>query len=277
MQIIVPIKQVPETSGVKMDPETGTMIRTGVEAIVNPLDLYAIEVALRLREQVGGRVIALSMGPPSAAKALKEAIAMGCDDGILLSNKKFAGSDTWATAYALAQAIKHIAATDAATELIICGERATDGDTGQVGPGIASFLDLPVATYVRRISDVSADGLRVERLVEGGAEILWTPLPTVLTVVKEIAYPRLPTLRGKQRARRTELPVWGPTDIEARIEWLGLKGSPTRVVKIAKPQVTRQGELVRAKDPADVDRAATRLIEFLHERRIVASQGQNRR
>ena len=243
MQIIVPIKQVPETSNVRMDPETGTMIRTGAEAIVNPLDLYAIEVALRLREQVGGRVITLSMGPPSAAKALKEAIAMGCDDGILLSDKKFAGSDTWATAYALAQAIKRIEAT----ELVICGERATDGDTGQVGPGIASFLNLPVATYVRRISDVSADGLRVERLVEGGAEVSTESLPTVLTVVKEIAYPRLPTLRGKQRARRTELPVWGPADIEAKAEWLGLKGSPTRVVKIAKPQVARQGELDHAR------------------------------
>lgn len=152
MQIIVPIKQVPETSNVRMDPETGTMLRTGAEAIVNPLDLYAIEAALRLREQAGGQVTALSMGPPGAAKALKEAMAMGCDDGILLSDKKFAGSDTWATAYALAQAIKKSGMPD----IIICGERATDGDTGQVGPGIASFLDLPAATYVRRISDVSA-------------------------------------------------------------------------------------------------------------------------
>ncbi len=272
MHILVPIKQVPETSNVRMDPETGTMIRSGAEAIVNPLDLYAIEAALRLREQVGGQVVALSMGPPAAAKALKEAIAMGCDDGILLSDRHFAGSDTWATAYALAQAIKHIAATDATPGLIVCGERAIDGDTGQVGPGIASFLDLPVATYVRRISDVSANGLRVERLVEGGTEIQWLPLPAVLTVVKEIAYPRLPTLRGKQRAKRTDLPVWGPADIEAKAEWLGLKGSPTRVVKIAKPQVARQGELIHIKDPADVDRAATRLVEFLRERQFVRTQ-----
>lgn len=265
MRIVVPIKQVPETSNVKMDPETGTMIRTGVEAIVNPLDLYAIEAALRLRQQVEGRVTTLSMGPLSAVKALREAIAMGCDDGILLSDKKFAGSDTWATSYALAQAIKKIGAVD----LIICGERATDGDTGQVGPGIAAFLDLPVATYISRIYDVSAEGLRVKRLVEGGAEILWTPLPAVLTVVKEIAYPRLPTLRGKQRAKQTELPVWKPADIGARVEWLGLKGSPTRVVKIDKPQVARQGELIRIKDPADVERAATQLVEFLQERQLI--------
>lgn len=268
MRIVVPIKQVPETSNVKMDPETGTMIRTGVEAIVNPLDLYAIEAALRLREEVGGQVTTLSMGPLSAAKALKEAIAMGCDDGILLSDKKFAGSDTWATAYALAQAIKKIGTID----LIICGERATDGDTGQVGPGIAAFLDLPVATYVNRIYNVSADSLRVERLVEGGAEIVWTPLPVVLTVVKEIAYPRLPTLRGKKRAKRSELPVWKPADIEANIEWIGLKGSPTRVVKIEKPQVTRQVELIRVKDPSDVDRAATRFVKFLRERQLIASE-----
>ncbi len=265
MRIIVPIKQVPETSNVKMDPETGTMVRTGVEAIVNPLDLYAIEAALRLREQVGGRVTTLSMGPRLAEKAIKEAIAMGCDDGVLLSNKKFAGSDTWATAYALARAIDTLGEYD----LIICGERATDGDTGQVGPGIAAFLDLPLATYVSRVYDVTADSLRVERLVEGGAEVLWTPLPAVLTVVKEIAYPRLPTLRGKQRAKRINLPIWGPPDIAAKPEWLGLKGSPTRVVKIAKPQVARQAEMIRIKDPADVERAAGRVVAFLRERQII--------
>jgi len=270
LDIIVPIKQVPETSNVKMDPDTGTMIRTGVEAIVNPLDLYAIEAALRLREQAGGRVTALSMGPPKAAHALKEAIAMGCDDAILLSDRKFAGSDTWATAYALAQAIRRIEASD----LIICGERATDGDTGQVGPGIAAFLDLPLATYVSRILNLSDGGLRVERLVEGGAEILWTPLPAVLTVVKEIAYPRLPTLRGKQRAKSIELPVWGPDEIDARVEWLGLKGSPTRVAKIAKPQVARQGELIHVKDPASAELAALRLVEFLQARQLVPSRNQ---
>jgi electron transfer flavoprotein beta subunit len=268
MRIVVPIKQVPETSKVKMDPETGTMIRASVEAIVNPLDLYAIEAALRLREQVGGQVTTLSMGPMSAEKALKEAIAMGCDDGMLLSDKKFAGSDTWATSYALAQATKTIGSVD----LIICGERATDGDTGQVGPGIASFLDLPVVTYVSCIYDVSADSLRVGRLVEGGTEILQTPLPAVLTVVKEIAYPRLPTLRGKKRAKRTNLPVWKPADIEANIECIGLEGSPTRVVKIDRPQVARQGELIRVKDPSDVDHAAMRFVEFLRERQLITSK-----
>ena len=268
MHIVVPIKQVPETSNVKMDPETGTMIRAGVESIVNPLDLYAIEAALRLGEKSSAKITALSMGPPKAAKAIKEAIAMGCTDGVLLSHRRFAGSDTWATAYALSQAIRRL---DEVT-LIICGERATDGDTGQVGPGIAAFLDLPLATYVSRIHNPSGGGLCVDRMVEGGAEVLWTPLPSVLTVVKEIAYPRLPTLRGKQRAKRADLPVWGPDDVDARIDWLGLKGSPTRVAKINKPQVARKGELFRVKEVADVDVAVSLLVDFLQERQLVPSQ-----
>ncbi len=264
MHIIVPIKQVPETSNVKMDPETGTMVRTGVEAIVNPLDLYAIEAALRLKEAVGGEITTLSMGPSAAEKALKEAIAMGCDDGILLSHRRFAGADTWATAYTLSQAIQKIGQVD----LIICGERATDGDTGQVGPGIAAFMDYPLATYVSAIYDVDSTGLRVKRLVEGGTEILWTPLPVVLTVVKDVASPRLPTLRGKQRAKKTTTSVWGPDNIEANPDSIGLKGSPTRVVKIDRPKVARNGEMLHVKTPADVDNAATRIVTFLHARRF---------
>lgn len=268
MHIIVPIKQVPETSNVKMDPETGTMIRTGVESIVNPLDLYAIEAALRLREQLGGRITTLSMGPVKAEKALREAVAMGCDEGILLSDRAFAGSDTWSTAYALAQAIRKLDAVD----LIICGERATDGDTGQVGPGIAAALDLPVLTYVCHLQQAEAGGIRVRRLVEGGEDVLWSPLPAVLTVVKEIAYPRLPTLRGKQKAKTLDLPTWGASDIDAKAELLGLKGSPTRVVKIDKPRVSRQGERILATDPEGIERAAERMIEFLRQRQLVSAQ-----
>jgi len=161
MRIIVPIKQVPETNAVKMDEKTGTMVRDEVEAIVNPLDLYAIEAAIRLRQAHGGQVVAVSMGPPKADKALREAVAMGCDEAVLLTDKAFAGSDTWSTSYVLAQAIRKLGAFD----LVICGERATDGDTGQVGPGIASFLDLPVATYVAEIERIDAGSCRVRRLV----------------------------------------------------------------------------------------------------------------
>ena len=298
MQIIVPIKQVPETSAVKMDEATGTMIREGVEAIVNPLDLYAIETALLLREQHGGEVTVVSMGPPKADRAIREAIAMGCDRGVLISHKAFAGSDTWATSYALAGAIRKLGAFD----LVICGERATDGDTGQVGPGIASFLDLPVATYVGKIESVvcspaapaggaasganpsqgarpgaaarlsspkSVPHIRVHRLVEDGHEVLEVALPAVLTVVKEIANPRLPTLRGKQRAKAAEVPTWTPKDMLLDAAKLGLDGSPTRVVKIFKPKVARECLKLAAGDEQSVAAAAEKLIEFLQARELI--------
>ncbi|MDR1030070.1 MAG: electron transfer flavoprotein subunit beta/FixA family protein, partial [Treponema sp.] len=192
MKIIVPIKQVPESSNVKMDPETGTVIRAGVETVVNPLDLYALEAALRLKEQYGGTVTALSMGPAQAMKALKEAVAMGCDDAALVSDRKFGGSDTHATSYTLAQAIRSIGAFD----IIVAGERATDGDTAQVGPGIAAWLDIPLATYVSSIGPVENGRIQVERLVEEGYQLLSVSFPCLLTVVKAVATPRLPTLKG---------------------------------------------------------------------------------
>ena len=265
MRIVVPIKQVPETNAVKMDEETGTMIREGVEAIVNPLDLYAIESAIRLRDEHGGEVIAVSMGPPKAAAALREAIAMGCDSGVLLSDKAFAGSDTWATSYVLAAAIRRIGGSD----LIVCGERATDGDTGQVGPGIASFLDLPAVTYVSRVDSIDSGVCRVHRLVEEGYEVLDVDLPAVLTVVKEVADPRLPTLRGKQKARRTDLPTWGAADLDVEIDKLGLNGSPTRVVKIFRPTVARECTKLRPTDEASLSGAVGQLVEFLQGRELI--------
>lgn len=265
MRIIVPIKQVPETNAVKMDEATGTMIRDGVEAIVNPLDLYAIEIAIRLREAHGGEVLAVSMGPPKAVKAVKEAVAMGCDGGVLVSDKAFAGADTWATSYVLAEAIK----TLGEYQLIICGERATDGDTGQVGPGIAAWLDLPVASYVSKVEDVSADVCRCQRLVEEGYEILDVTMPAVLTVVKEVADPRLPTLGGKQKARKLEVPTLGQADMTVKEEYLGLKGSPTRVVKIFRPKVARQCQMFTATDEKSIDQATDAMVNFLKERELI--------
>lgn len=265
MQIIVPIKQVPETSNVKMDPVTGTMIREGVEAIINPLDLYAIEAAIRLKEQFGGHITTITMGPPKAEAALREAIAMGCDDAILLTDKAFAGADTWATSYTLAQCIRRLGSFD----LILCGERATDGDTGQVGPGIAAWLDLPFATYVSKIES-SQDGMFVvERMVENGYEMLAVPAPCLLTVVKEIASPRLPSLRGKIAARQKQIPIWGPADIQAEPANIGLKGSPTRVVKIAAPQVARFGKIIRPKDEKELSKALDEMIELWQQKAIL--------
>jgi len=301
MRIVVPIKQVPETNAVKMDEETGTMIREGVEAIINPLDLYAIEIAIRLAAEHGGRTVAVSMGPPKAASALREAVAMGIDAAVLISDKAFAGSDTWATSYVLAAAIRKleadgfpagsagedvaeaqgpqtgaaISAADPAGEasgpadLIICGERATDGDTGQVGPGMAAWLDRPVATYVSRVDEVSDGRVRVHRLVEDGYEVLDVQTPAVLTVVKEVADPGLPTLRGKQKAKRMELPTWGTGELDVEEQNLGLTGSPTRVVKIFRPQVARECEMLRATDEQGVAAAAERLAAFLQEKDLV--------
>jgi electron transfer flavoprotein beta subunit len=265
MRIVVPIKQVPETKSVKMDEKTGTVVREGIEAIVNPLDLYAIETAIRLREKFGGEIISVSMGPPKAMMALKEAIAMGIDSAILVSDPAFAGSDTWATSYILAEAIRHTGDFS----LVICGERATDGDTGQVGPGIAAFLGLPVITYVSRIEEINNQGFRVKRFVEGGYENLSSSLPCIITVVKEISVPRLPTLRGKQRAKKTEITVWGRDDLKIELSEVGVNGSPTQVVKIFKPKVARECEKVPAKDEELVEKAVDKLTRFLRHKGLI--------
>lgn len=261
MKIIVPIKQVPESNNVKMDAATGTMVREGVEAIINPLDLYAIEEAVSLRETCGGEVTAISMGPKKAAEALREAVAMGCDNGILLSDKAFAGADTWATSYVLAGALKKNGALEA--DIIICGERAIDGDTGQVGPGIAAWLDIPFATYVRKIRSVTKNSLIVERMVESGTEVIEIELPCLLTVVKEINFPRLPTLRGKKKAKVIDIPVLTAADIAANPEFIGLKGSPTRVVRISSPKVLRGGEIIRPENDSQMQAAISKVAGFI--------------
>ena len=276
MHIVVPIKQVPETSNVKMDPVTGTMIRAGVGTVVNPLDLFAIELAVRLKEAHGGRITTLTMGPRGAEKALREAMAMGCDEGVLISDRAFAGSDSWATSYTLSQAIRKLGSFD----LVVAGERATDGDTGQVGPGIAAWLDLPLATYVAalpRFEPAGAGargGLTVERLVEEGYQVLDLPLPALITVVKEVAAPRLPTLRGKKRAKAAEIPLFTAADLDVDPAFLGLKGSPTKVVKVATPKVTRGGTLVRATDEEAVAGAVEELLAFLDARDLLPTGGR---
>jgi len=265
MKIAVPIKQVPETSTVKMDPETGTMVREGVEAIVNPLDLYAIETAIRLRQEHGGEATCITMGPPAAQKALREAISMGMDAGVLVSDKKFAGSDTWATSLVLANVLKSLGGFD----MIICGERATDGDTGQVGPETAAFLDLPVATYIGSIDAIRDGTCRCRRMVEDGYEILEVQLPAVLTVVKEIGIPRLPTLRGKQKARHADIRVITAKDLGIPEKSLGLEGSPTKVMKISSPAVSRKCRMLTAKNDRDIQEAIGQTVDFLREKKLI--------
>jgi len=265
VKIIVTIKQVPETSDVKMDKETGTMIREGVVSVINPLDLYAIETGIQLKEQFGGHVTVCTMGPQNAVKALKEAIAMGCDDAVLISDKKFAGADTWATSYTLSEAIKKFGGYD----LILTGERATDGDTGQVGPGIAAWLNLPLATYVSKVVSVDQESITVERLVEEGYQVLQLPLPALLTVVKEVSNPRLPTLRGKKKARATTVQTLTAADLAVKEANIGLKGSPTKVVKIGYPKVTRGGKLVKAAGEEGLNNAVDSLLVFLADKELI--------
>jgi electron transfer flavoprotein beta subunit len=264
MHIIVCVKQVPETGNVRMDEETGTMVREGVESIVNPLDLYAIEAALRLKEEQGGAVTVLSMGPPKAEQAVREAMAMGCDSGVLVSGPEFAGSDTYATSYCISRALQKLAPYD----LVMMGVRATDGDTGQVGPGVAAFLGVPVCTFVSRIVAAAEGSLTLERLVESGYETLRYLLPCVITVGKEIGYPRLPTLRGKQRARRAALQLWSAAQLDVDTDMVGLQGSPTRVVGITRPKVARAGRMVKVAS-LGVHEAARQLADYLEEKDLL--------
>lgn len=231
MKIVVCIKQVPATSDAKIDPETKTIVREGLKAIMNPFDLYAVEEGIQLRDKFGGEVIVLSMGPEKTLNSLREAISLGADRAILLSDRAFGGSDTWATSYTLAKAIAKIGDVD----LVICGKQAIDGDTAQVGPGIAAHLDWVQATYVMQVVDADTQSIKVKRMHEDGYDICEMNFPAVLTVLKDINTPRVPTLKGCLAARKVEIPVWTHADIGAEIAKTGLDGSPTRVVKTAPP------------------------------------------
>ena len=257
MNIIVCIKQVPETTEVKINPETNTLIREGVKSIINPFDAYAIEEGVRLKEKFGGKVTVITMGPPQAEAVLREAISLGIDEGILLSDRAFAGSDTWATSYALSAAIKKIGAFD----LIICGKQASDGDTAQVGPGISAHLDIPAVTYVKKIEEVKDNFARVERMTEEGYEIIEVPLPALITVVKEINTPRLPSLKGMMRAKQAKIIHWKALDIEAESDCVGLTGSPTQVVKIFTPPPRVGGSMLRGETQEIVEK----LVEALRK------------
>lgn len=240
MNIIVCIKQVPETADIKIDPKTNTLIREGASSIINPYDMYAIEEALRIKEKVGGKVTVITMGPPQAESALREAISLGSDQAILITDKAFAGSDTWATSYTLACAIRKVGNFN----LIICGKQAMDGDTAQVGPGISVQLDIPQITYVKKIEKIDQNFAQVERMTEEGYEIIETPLPCLFTVVKEINEPRLPSLKGKMRAKKAEIVSWRSQDIQASPERIGLTGSPTQVIKIFTPPPRKGGQIL---------------------------------
>jgi len=244
MNIVVCIKQVPDTTDVKINPQTNTLVRDGVRSIINPFDLYAIEEALRIKETHGGRVTVITMGPPQARHALEDALAMGADDAKLVSHRDFAGSDTLATSYALAETIRKIGEYS----LIICGKQALDGDTAQVGPGIAVRLGLPQITFVKHIEKLTSDEIIAHRMTEDGYDVIKAPLPCLITVVKGLNEPRYTSFLGKMRAKRSKIEVLGPKELSCNPEKIGLDGSPTWVDKIFPPNIRKGCHPVLASD-----------------------------
>jgi electron transfer flavoprotein beta subunit len=241
MKIIVCLKQVPETQNVRLDPVTHNLQREGVKSIINPFDLYALEAGLRVREQQGGEVIVLTMGPPQAETALREALTYGADQAVLLSDRAFAGADTWATAYTLAAAVRRLGGAD----LIFCGKQAIDGDTAQVGPEMAAFLDIPHVAWARKLTFSRPDLVQVERLLDHGYDLVEVQLPALITVVKEMNDPRLPSFKAKLRAKAATIPVFTLTDLDLEEQQVGFKGSYTRVVKVFPPPARGQRETLQ--------------------------------
>ncbi len=258
MNIIVCVKQVPGTNEVKMNKETNTIIREGVEAIINPFDEYAIEEGVRIKEKMSGEVTVISMGIPKVADLLRETVAVGVDNAVLLSDRAFAGADSLATAYALSMGIRKIGAYD----VIICGKQATDGDTAQVGPSLAEKLGIPHTTYVRKIEEVTPNTIRCQRMTEDGYEVIEMPLPAVITVVKEINEPRLPSIKGKLKARKTEVTVYTADDIGADKNLCGLKGSPTQVVKTFVPVHEIKAEMIDGNAKEQAQKLAEKMVNM---------------
>ena len=262
MNIIVFIKQVPDIGEVKIDPVTNNLIRQGIPSVVNPFDKNAVEEGLLQREKHGGKVTVVTMGPPQAVEALKECLAVGADEVIHLSDAAFGGSDTLATSKALAAAARKIGEYD----LIICGKQATDGDTAQVGPGVAEILGLPQVTNAVSLS-VENGTATIKREEDCGYVVLKAKLPMLITVTKIINEPRLPSIKGRMKANRAQIPVWTAADIGVTREDVGGKASPTRVAKIFNLTQRTQGEIIK-EDSADA--AAKRLISRLSDAGLLA-------
>lgn len=259
MNIVVCLKQVPDTTAVKIDPKTGTLIRDGVPSIINPEDKHALEEALNIKEATGATVTVISMGPPQAQNALREALCMGADDAILITDRAFAGADTLATSKALAGALKKVK-----YDIIFAGRQAIDGDTAQVGPEIAEHLDIPQITYVQDVT-IEEDGLLVNRALEDGYELIKVQTPVLLTAIKELNEPRYMHVQYIFDTVDKKITIWSADDIEVDKAELGLKGSPTKVKKSMTKELKGAGELVN-ETPAE---AAKYVLAKLKERHYI--------
>jgi len=262
LHIVACIKQVPDTTQVRIDPETNTLVREGIPAIINPFDLHAIEAAMQIKEAYGGKVTLLCMGPPQAVEALQKGLSYGADQAILMTDGAFRGSDTLATSAALTAGIRAVA-KDQPVGIVICGKQTIDGDTAQVGPGIATRLGFSQLTYVGKIESLDLEQrlIRVRRILEGAEEMLEAPLPVVLTVLKEIGAPRYAALPALIRGLRTPIPVWGIKHVDVNTDEVGLAGSPTQVRRIFAPPQRAGGEIISI--DGDADRVANELLDRL--------------
>ena len=269
MQIVVCIKQVPDTTQVQIDPVTNTLVREGIPFIMNPYDTHALEEALRLRDHFGFSVTAISMGPPNAEATLRKALSVGADRVVLLSDRCFGGADTLATSNVLTEAIRRLHAENEVA-LVICGKQTIDGDTAQVGPGIATRLGYTQLTLVDKIvnMDVTNRRIRVSRKLEGRHEIVEAPLPAVLTVVREVNRPRYPTVPMRLVATDAEVEVWNNEVLKLDVNTIGLKGSPTWVSKIFSPERDK-GEII-GDGVNDPDGTAELLIDKLLSKDLLA-------
>lgn len=259
MKIIVCIKQVPDAKDVRLDPVTNTLAREGVQSIMNPYDHHALEEAVRLKERLGGEVVVVTMGPPQAEEILRQAISCGADSAVLVSDRSFAGADTWATAYTLENALKKIGNFD----LILCGKQAIDGDTAQVGPGLATRFGIPYLTCVQKVREATETGLIVERMMDDGYDVVAVDYPALLTVVKNINDPRVPSLKGKMKAKKAEIVKLSAADIGADPACIGLPGSPTKVVNVFPPEARSKRSLLTGTLDEQLDQLVERLIPYL--------------
>lgn len=255
MNIVVCLKQVPGTMDVKIDPQTNNLMRQGTNNVINPFDTYALEEGVRLKERYGGKVTAVSMGPPQAVDMLRETISLGADEAILLSDSAFAGADTWSTAYTLALAINKLGQYD----LVICGRQTVDGDTGQVGPELAEMLKVPLIAYVSQVEEIAGGQIRVKRMIDEGHVVIQASLPAVITVTKEINVPRLPSLRSIVRSKNAVIPVWSLQSLSIDPGRVGLAGSFTQVIKVFYPQRIRQATIFQGDLGNQVDSLVDKL------------------
>ncbi len=260
IKIIICIKQVPGTTEIKIDPETNTLVREGIENIINPFDAYAIEEGVRIKERLDDEteVIVLTMGPPQSEGILREAISVGADKAILLSDRAFAGADTWATSITLAKAINKIGEY----RLVILGKQTLDGDTGQVGPEIAHRLGIPFIGYASSIPEIGRNKMKIKRLMEDRYETFEVKLPAAISVVKNINTPRVPSLRGKMKAKSIEIPVWGAAELGVREDEVGLSGSYTQVIKIFTPDIKHEIKMFEGSAEEQVEQLYGKLKEL---------------